>query len=138
MAPQSLTTNAEISCLGAVTDFVRTGAREANLPATRVGELDLIVEEAVANICRHAYPGGPGIMTVTYSIPSAGELRVEIADQGVEFNPLSTPPPDLTLNIDQRPIGGLGVFLVKTLAKSLNYRREAGWNRLTFAVSGGS
>jgi anti-sigma regulatory factor (Ser/Thr protein kinase) len=120
-------------------EFVRTGAVEAKLPNARIGELDLLVEEAIVNVCRYAYPEGrPGIMTVTHSIPAPGELTVEIADQGPAFNPLSTEPPDLTLSLQQRPIGGLGIFLLRTLAKSLTYRREDGWNRLTFGVSAGS
>jgi serine/threonine-protein kinase RsbW len=115
---------------------VRKGALEASLPEARVGELDLLVEEVFMNVCCHAYPdGAPGIVAVTYSISKPGELSVEIADQGVEFNPLTAAAPDTTLNIEGLPIGGLGIFLVKTLAQSLEYRRDSGWNRLTFGIS---
>jgi anti-sigma regulatory factor (Ser/Thr protein kinase) len=109
---------------------------EAKLPDARVNELDLVMEEAIVNVCRYAYPEGKlGMMTVTYSIPAQGGLSVEIADQGIEFNPLSAAPPDLTVNLGERPIGGLGIFLLKTLATSLTWRREDGWNRLTVGVS---
>jgi anti-sigma regulatory factor (Ser/Thr protein kinase) len=136
---RSLTTAAEISSLAAVTEFVRTGALEAKLPDERVNELDLLLEEMFVNVCRYAYPDGkPGNVSVTYSIPAPGELSVGIADQGVEFNPLSAEPPDLTLNLEERPIGGLGILLLKKLTTSLTYRREDGWNRLTFGVSAGS
>jgi len=137
-ATRSLTMAAEMSSLGAAMEFVRKGALEANLQNGPLNELDLLVEEAVANVCRHAYPDKPGIMTVTYSIPVPGALSVEIADQGIEFNPLSAKPPDLTLDLEHRPIGGLGIFLLKTLATSLTYRREAGWNHLTFRFSANS
>ncbi len=91
------------------------------------------------NVCRHAYPDGMnGTVTVTYSVPVAGELSLEVADQGIEFNPLVAAPPDLTLNLDRRPIGGLGIVLIRTLAASLAYRRESGWNRLTFTISADS
>jgi serine/threonine-protein kinase RsbW len=125
--------------LGAITDFVRTGAREAGLPEARIGELDLLIEELCVNVCRHAYPdGAPGIVSVTYSIPAPGELSLEVADQGVEFNPLAAEPPDITLDLEDRPIGGLGILMVKALASSLTYRRECGWNRLTLGISAGS
>lgn len=120
-------------------EFVRKGALEANLPDARIGELELLLEEVFTNVCRHAYPDGmQGVVAITYSVPGPGELSVEVADQGTEFNPLMAAPPDLTSNLESRSIGGLGIFLVKTLANSLAYRRERGWNRLTFAISAAS
>jgi anti-sigma regulatory factor (Ser/Thr protein kinase) len=135
-----LTLDANAASLHAAMEFVRTGAVEANLPEARIGELDLLIEELFMNVCSHAYPnGGQGVVTLTYSIPAPGDLRVEVADQGVEFNPLTAaPPPDITLNLESRPIGGLGVLLVKTLAPSITYRRDRDWNRLNFGMSAGS
>jgi serine/threonine-protein kinase RsbW len=134
--PQSLTLLAQAESLGPVMRFVREAAREANLPAGRLGELDLLVEEIFMNIARHSYPQGlPGPVSVTYSITGAGELVVEFGDQGNEFNPLTADPPDLTFDLAKRRVGGLGVFLLKAFADSLSYRREQGWNRLTFGVS---
>ena len=122
--------------LGPATDFVRKGAREASLPESRIHELDLLIEEILTNIWRYSYPeGAPGTVIVTYSIPEPGELAVEVGDQGVAFDPLKVSPPDLTLDLAQRPVGGLGIWLVKSFSKSLTYRREQGWNRLTFAIS---
>ena len=130
---------ANTASLHAAIEFVRTGAREASLPTARIGELDLLIEEIFINVCRYAYRDGrQGAVTLTYSIPAPGELRVEVADHGAEFNPLAAAPPDLTLNLESRPIGGLGIFLVKTLAPSIAYRRDRGWNRLTFGISAGS
>ena len=134
--PQPLTLLAKADALGAVTRFVREGAREANLAEARMDELDLLVEEIFMNIARHSYPeGAPGVVSVMYSVSGPGELAVEFGDQGVEFNPLTISPPDLTLELTARPVGGLGVFLLREFADSLSYRREQGWNRLTFEVS---
>jgi len=138
-ATRSLTIAANTASLHAATEFVRTGALEASLPETRIGELDLLIEEIFMNVCRYAYPDGrQGVVTLTYSVPAPGELSVEVADQGAEFNPLTAAPPDSTLNLESRPIGGLGIFLVKALAPSITYRRDRGWNRLTFGISAGS
>ena len=115
------------------------GALEAGLPEGRIGELDLVIEEIFMNVCHYAYPDGrQGDVTLTYSVPAPGELKVEVADQGAEFNPLTAAPPDLTLSLESRPIGGLGVLLVKALARSITYRRDHDWNRLTFGISSDS
>lgn len=133
---QSLTLPAKTESLGAVTQFVRDGARQANVPQSRMDELDLLVEEIFMNIARHSYPeGAPGAVSVTYSISGPGELAVEFGDQGVEFDPLAVAPPDLSSDLAQRRAGGLGVFLVRKFADSLSYRREQGWNRLTVGIS---
>jgi serine/threonine-protein kinase RsbW len=138
-ATRSLTIAANTASLHAATEFVRTGALEASLPETRIGELDLLVEEIFMNVCCHAYPDGrQGVVAFTYSVPAPGELSLEVADQGPEFNPLMAAPPDLTLNLESRPIGGLGAFLMKRLAPSLTYRRDRDWNRLTFGISADS
>jgi serine/threonine-protein kinase RsbW len=139
IATRSLRLAANTACLHAAMEFVRTGALEANLPEGRLGELDLLIEEIFMNVCWHGYPDGrQGIVTLTYSVPAPGELSVEVADQGVEFNPLTAAPPDVTLNLESRHVGGLGIFLVKSLAKFITYRRDRDWNRLTFGISAGS
>ena len=138
-APRSLTLAAKPASLRAIVDFLREGALVASLSEQHIGQLDLLIEELILNVCNHAYPGhNPGEVTVTYSIPAPGELSVEVADQGVHFNPLKSDPPDLSLSLEDRPIGGLGIHLVKTLASLLNYRREQCWNRLTFGISASS
>ncbi len=138
-ATRSLTMAANTASLHAAVEFVRAGAQEAGLPGARIGELDLLIEEIFMNVCRYAYSdGSPGMVTLTWSIPAPGELSMEVADQGAEFNPLTAPPPDLTLDLESRPIGGLGIFLVKALAPSVSYRRDRDWNRLTFAMSASS
>ena len=130
---------AKVESLGAVTRFVRDGAQEANLHQPQLDELDLLVEELFMNIARHAYPeNAGGLVSVMYRFSAPGELAVEFGDQGTVFNPLEVRPPDLALSLDQRKAGGLGVFLVKQFAHSLSYRREHGWNRLTFEISGSS
>jgi anti-sigma regulatory factor (Ser/Thr protein kinase) len=139
VAPRSLTVAAKPASLRLVTEFVRRGALEARLPESRIGELELLVDELITNVCAYAYQDrADGDVTVSYSVPEPGELSVEVADQGAEFNPLDAAPPDVTLSLEARPIGGLGIYLVLTFASFLTYRREQGWNRLTFGISAGS
>lgn len=139
IATRSLSLAANTTCLQDAVEFVRAGALEANLPEARIDELDLIVEEIFMNVCWHGYPDSKeGLVNFSYSVPAPGELSVEVADQGVEFNPLAEAPPDVTLDLEDRPIGGLGIFLIKKLAPMIEYRRDRDWNRLTFGISAGS
>jgi serine/threonine-protein kinase RsbW len=131
-----LTLTANPESLGPVTEFVRKGAREANLPEPQIRQLELLIEEILVNIWRYAYPeGASGTVMVTYSVPRPGEMDLEVGDQGVEFDPLTALPPDLTLDLSRMPVGGLGIHLLRSFARSLNYRRQQGWNRLSFGIS---
>ena len=130
---------ANTASLDAAMKFVRSGALEADLPEARVVELDLLIKEIFMNVCWHAYlDGKAGVVILSYSIPAPGELNVEVADRGSEFNPLTAVPPDVTLNLESRPIGGLGILLVKALARSMADRRDRDWNRLSFGISAAS
>ena len=76
---------------------------------------------------------------MAYAEAGSNKLRLEIADFGRVFNPLEVNPPDLSRGLADRPIGGLGVFLVRNMVDSLAYRREDGRNILsfTFPLDGG-
>ena len=58
-------------------------------------------------------------------------MTIVVEDDGKPFNPLDAPPPNLDLPIDERPIGGLGIFLMKSLTSAMDYRREGDRNTLT-------
>ncbi len=132
----TMTIPARAESLGPVTAFAREGAGEAQLPETQARQLDLLVEEVLMNVARHAYPAGaPGEVTVSYLVRGPGELVMEFSDQGVAFDPLAASPPDLTLDLAHRPVGGLGIFLLRKFASSLSYRREHDANRLSFGIS---
>ena len=134
--PKSLTVAARLESLGSITEFVRRGAREAGLPELQIGQSELLIEEIFVNICRYSYPEGKdGPVTVSYTVPKTGELAVEIEDQGTEFDPLGAPDPDLALSLEHRPVGGLGILLLKTFAGSISYHREQGLNCLRFGIS---
>ncbi len=57
-------------------------------------------------------------------------LSIEIRDDGSPFDPLKIPPPDLTSELAEREVGGLGIHFVRTVADEVGYRREEGWNIL--------
>lgn len=91
------------------------------------------------NVVRHAYPEDShgdkrGVVEITYDIPEPGCLKVEIADRGIAFNPLTYPEPDLNAPLEDRQVGGLGVFLTRQFTDSLEYVRDGAWNRVRFAM----
>ena len=98
-------------------------------------KLELVLEELLVNVARYAYPPGSGDVEVAYAA-EPGELTVEISDKGRAFNPLEARLPDLSADLVDRPIGGLGVLLVRSLVGSIAYRREDGRNTVSFRFPG--
>jgi serine/threonine-protein kinase RsbW len=113
-------------------EFVRSGAVAAGVAETELGKLDLVLEEILINVARYAYGPPGGTVEVAYSQAGPSKVHVEIADSGRIFNPLTADPPDLSRGLADRPIGGLGVFLVKSMVDSIAYRREGDRNILSF------
>ena len=95
-------------------------------------KIRLSIEEAVENVVRYAYETGNGWMEVSTDLNhDTFELTIELRDAGTPFNPLDRPDPDITLAAEDRPIGGLGIFLCKQLMDDIAYRYENGCNILT-------
>lgn len=93
-------------------------------------ELDLILEEVLANVIAYAYGDNQQHEIVVQANLSDGELVIEVEDDGRPFNPLQVPPPDLERPLAQRKVGGLGLHLVRELTSSIEYDRKDGRNRL--------
>jgi serine/threonine-protein kinase RsbW len=130
---------ASAGSISAFSEFVRGGAVAAGVGESELGKLDLILEEILINVARYAYTPETGSVEVAYEAAGPCKLRVEIADFGRVFNPLVADPPDLSRGLAERPIGGLGVFLVRSMVDSIDYRRDEDRNILsfTFPVDGG-
>jgi serine/threonine-protein kinase RsbW len=116
--------------------FVRGGATACGISSGEIDKLDLVMEEILMNVARYAYVPETGTAEVMYWQSSPGRLRIQVSDQGCPFDPLAADPPDLSRGLADRRIGGLGVFLVRTLVESLAYRREDGRNVLSFEFPG--
>ena len=82
----------------------------------------LAVEEACVNVVSHGYSGRePGLLALEFQLPDDRTLRAFIRDQATPFHPDQAPPPDLTAEVDDRPIGGLGWMLIRELMPPLSY-----------------
>ena len=130
---------ANISSLRELTDFIRHGAQAAAFPEAQLDRLDLVMEEIVMNVINYSYAEGErGTVEVGYAVPEPGKLLVQVGDTGRKFDPLAKDPPDLRLGLADRPIGGLGIFLVKQIAHSITYDRVDNRNILTFRLKADS
>jgi len=133
-----LTLPARVQSVREFHEFVRDGAAVVGMTSDDMDKLDLVLEEILVNIARYAYEGGIGDVEVGYST-QGDALLVEVTDCGRSYNPLeATPAPDLTLGLADRPIGGLGVLLVKQIVGSLSYRHQDGKNTVSFRFPGDS
>lgn len=99
-------------------------------------DLRLITEEVVCNALEHGLHGTHGeAWQIVFDLTRCGDtLQVEFRDTGKPFDPLAQPPPDLDADILDRPIGGLGLHLVRELAETISYRREEPYNVLRIVL----
>jgi serine/threonine-protein kinase RsbW len=102
---------------------------ELSMPLTM--NINLVLEESVSNIIFYAFPeGGKHLIEITLSIIEK-ELTIIIIDDGIPFDPTAKEQPDTNLPADERPIGGLGIFLVRKIMDNVTYAREENKNILT-------
>ncbi len=94
-------------------------------PSTAMA-LNLALEEAVTNVVLYAYPPGKEGKVQIDTLYNGSVLVFVISDQGIPFDPTQKEEADVTLGIEERPIGGLGIFLVKQLMDSVSYERRDG------------
>jgi sigma-B regulation protein RsbU (phosphoserine phosphatase) len=111
--------------------FIDQAAEDAPLPPDLSMSLNLAIEEAVVNVMSYAYPRGThGDVIIDLSVTDQ-QLTIAIIDQGMPFDPTSQVEADTSLSVEDRPIGGLGIYLVRQLMDSINYERIDGKNVLT-------
>ena len=102
----------------------------AGFPHARIMEIELAVEEALANICLYAYPDSRGEVEVRCAWDETQHFLIELIDTGVPCDILARPAPDLTVDPAQRQIGGLGIPLIRALMDNATYHREGARNIL--------
>jgi anti-sigma regulatory factor (Ser/Thr protein kinase) len=109
-------------------------ATAAGFPPARITEIELAVEEALANICLYAYPDRSGEVEVRCGRDETQHFLIELIDTGVPFDLLSRPAPDLLVDATQLTLGGFGIPLILALMDHVTYQREGERNILRLAV----
>ncbi|MPN18347.1 hypothetical protein SDC9_165707 [bioreactor metagenome] len=121
----------DISQVALLEKFTEEIGNVINLPIDFVMSLNLAIEELVANTIQYGYPTGMEDIISIEAIQSANVLTFIIQDAGVEFDPTVVPEADINLNLEQRKIGGLGLFLAKKNMDEITYKRINNKNILT-------
>ena len=114
--------------------WLHDACQEWNINDDLTNKLDMCAEEIFANVAFYAYPEKQGLIDVTIN-KSNDNIILEFKDEGIAYNPLEKPDPDITLPPEERPLGGLGIFMVKNLSNEIYYKRENNQNVLTLVFN---
>jgi len=112
-------------------DVISVFAEQNDFSPDVVMRIKLSIEEALVNILNYAYPECDGEVEICYRKENDTKLILEILDNGIPFDPLSLPKPDINTDLSDRQVGGLGVFFIREMAEDVLYRREGDTNILT-------
>lgn len=107
-------------------DAIETGLVDVGVAQELALELRLISEEIITNVVKYAEAGA---IQVNFEVSDINVV-LEVRDDGKRFDPLGATAPDLEAGVADRPLGGLGIHLVRALADELSYERRDGWNVL--------
>lgn len=100
-------------------------------------KINLVLEEIVMNIISHGRIADGSAIEVTVT-SNEDTVSVKVADSGIPFDPLiNAPQAEITGSVQQRPVGGLGIHLVRTMMDEISYQREENKNLLTMSAQKG-
>ena len=130
-AVRHLTLHNEIRQISLLPDFVNALARENHLQPDVTAQLNLALEEAVTNVISYAYPEGTDGTVDIDACTDGRMLRFIISDSGKPFDPTAREEINVSAGLDERPIGGLGIHLIRQIMDAVSYERKDGRNILT-------
>jgi len=127
---QRTTVPADAAQLPALAQFLQAFWTAQKLPPAQALTFELALEEVFLNVVLHGAPPGPLPRIEVTLVLLGHDLTMTIEDTGPHFDPTSLPPPDVTASAASRPVGGLGVFLVRQMMDAVSYERVGERNRL--------
>ena len=129
---KEITIAATVENIEAVTDFVNEQLEALDCPMKAQMQIDIAIDELFGNIAHYAYNPDVGEATVRVEVVEEPlSVIITFIDGGVPYDPLSAADPDTTLSVEERGIGGLGIFMVKKSMDDITYRYENGSNILS-------
>jgi serine/threonine-protein kinase RsbW len=125
-----LQVEAKVEQLARISAFIADAMRAFGLDDRKSFEVQLAVDEACANIMHYAYSEVRGTIELSCERRN-GEVRVMITDHGKPFDPTAVPPPNLDADVEDRAVGGLGIYFMRRMVDKINYEYRDGQNVLT-------
>lgn len=135
---ETLILHNDVSEVPQLAEWIETTCETMELPMAAVFQLNLALEEAVVNVMNYAYPGKEGMPVRLTAERQDNEVIFTLEDDGVAFDPTQAEEPDISLAVEDRPIGGLGIFLVNQIMDKVSYARVGGTNvlKMTYIIKG--
>jgi serine/threonine-protein kinase RsbW len=120
----SLRMDAQLENLSVIRDFVEDTATRLHAVPAAIPNVVLAVDEMVTNIIEHGYRGQPGSIEIDLSTREDA-LIIQLRDQAPPFDPTTRPPPNLSIPFDDRPPGGLGIYLMRKVMDDVRHQVTA-------------
>ena len=117
--------------LSVLAEKVQKLAEVWDLSESQAMNLNLVMEEAVSNIIMYAFDSRENQNITVLIRFEPALLSIRISDEGKPFDPTAQHEPDIALPAEERPIGGLGIFLISKIMDSVQYSRQGNMNVLT-------
>jgi serine/threonine-protein kinase RsbW len=117
--------------MGRLLDGVESWGQEQGLSPKMIFDLHLVLDEIFTNIVNYGYDDAAEHQVLIDVEREADDVRVRVEDDARAFNPLERPDPDLGVPLEERKVGGLGIYLVRQLMDEVEYTREGGKNVLS-------
>ena len=118
--------------LPVVEEFVEEQLTSMGCSIKAITQIGVAVEEIFVNIAHYAYAPEIGMAKISMELDEAArKVQITFEDRGIPYNPLEKEDPDTTLSADERQIGGLGIYMTKTLMDEVLYDYTEGKNKLT-------
>ncbi|MGI6021229.1 MAG: ATP-binding protein [Lachnospiraceae bacterium] len=128
---KEITLDATIENITEVTAFVDEQLEMMECPMKAQIQIDVAIDEIFGNIAHYAYSPAVGKATVRVAeLNERSGCEISFIDEGVPFDPLEKDDPDVSLSLDERQVGGLGIFMVKKTMDDIGYEYKDGKNIL--------
>jgi len=118
-----LKVEANLENLSVISSVVSEAMNQAKIDAAIIAKVLLAVDEACTNIALYAYPERKGYIRLTCWL-NHDDFVISIEDKGKPFNPCSVPPPELDAKLDDRKVGGLGIYFMRKFMDEISYKYD--------------
>lgn len=131
----SITVDSNLENLNTVVEFIESNLNKNNIDLILSNKINVVIDELYSNISNYGYKDTIGKIKVDFDYYDVDrKIVIRIIDNAPKFNPLETNDPDVSAKLEDRGIGGLGIFMVKKMTDSINYKYENNQNIVEFSI----